>query len=70
MFTVKRTVRLNGFEKNEMISIGTKIGAIANGVPDGKKFVNQFKPRFFNPATTVTKIANTDRDPTAAKWLV
>ena len=70
MLTVKRTVRLNGLEQKEMISIGTKIGAIAIGVPLGKKFVNQFKPRFFSPANTVTKMANTDKEPTAAKWLV
>ena len=53
-----------------MISIGIKIGAIAHGVPCGKKFVNQFNPRFFNPMTTVIKIENTDSAPTAAKWLV
>ena len=70
MFTVRRTVKLNGFEQNDMISIGIKIGAIAHGVPCGKKFVNQFNPRFFNPMTTVIKIENTDSAPTAAKWLV
>ena len=37
MLATRRTVRLNGFDKNDIISIGTISGAKAKGIPLGKK---------------------------------
>ena len=67
IFATKRTVKLNGLDKNEIVSIGMINGANATGIPLGKNVLNQ--PNFFLriPIHILNAKAMSDNPPTAAK---
>ena len=67
MLATRRTVRLNGFDKKEIISIGIIKGAKAKGMPLGKKVRNQPIFFFLMPIIMLKTRAIIDRLPTAVK---
>ena len=67
ILATRRTVRLNGFDKKEIISIGMINGANAKGIPLGKKVLNQPIFFFLMPIIMLKTRAIIDRLPTAVK---
>ena len=67
ILATRRTVKLKGFDKKEIISIGTINGANAKGIPLGKKVLNQPIFFFLIPTHTLNINAVKDKEPTAVK---
>ena len=67
ILATKRTVKLKGFDKKEIISIGTISGANAKGMPLGRNVRSQPSFFFFMPMPMLNSKAMTDKPPTAAK---
>ncbi len=67
ILATKRTVKLNGLDKNEIVSIGMIKGAKAKGIPFGKKVLSQPSFFFFIPMQMLNANAIRDKPPTAAR---
>lgn len=67
ILATKRTVKLKGFDKNEIISIGIISGARAKGIPLGIKVRSQPSFFFLMPIPMLNNRAMTDKPPTAAR---
>jgi uncharacterized membrane-anchored protein YitT (DUF2179 family) len=67
IFITKRTVKLNDFESNDTISIGTIRGANHNGIPLGKKVLKYPHFLFLIPINILKSKPKIDIAPTVAK---
>ena len=67
ILATKRTVKLNGLDKNEIVSIGIIKGAKATGIPLGKNVLNQPIFFFLMPMQMLNAKAIKDKPPIAAK---
>ena len=67
ILATRRIDRLNGFDNNEINSIGIINGANGQGTPLGKNVLNYPHFFFFTPTHILKLNANKERVPTAAK---
>ena len=67
ILATRRTVRLNGFDKYDIVSIGIISGAKAKGIPLGKNVLKNLIFFFLMPTHMLNNNAITDKPPTAAK---
>ena len=65
IFATRRTVKLKGFDKYDIVSIGTINGANAKGIPLGKNVLKNLTFFFFMPTHILNRNEIIDCPPTA-----